>query len=145
MNRFSISVGLVYAGFLACPVVCQTTPQPGPSKLQVVVRADRETYRISDTVRLETDLVNTGEQDVYVWNWDLCWNPARGLSLHFVTPDGTFAKGKVLLDCVKPPPLKGDPYQFVKLEPMRFHGRVDDFKIADLVEAPGEYDVERSE
>ena len=67
---------------------------------------------------------------------------ARGLSLHFIAPDGTLARGKVLLDCVPSPPVKDDPYQFVKLMPMTFHGRVDDFKISDFVETPGEYDVE---
>ena len=29
---------------------------------------------------METQLLNTGNEDVYIWNWDLCWNPARGLT-----------------------------------------------------------------
>jgi len=87
-------------------------------------------------------LVNTGKEDVYFWNWDLCWNPASGLTLRLVATDGKLATGKMLLDCMPPPPVKDDPYQFVKLAPMTTHGRVDDFKISDLVETPGEYDVE---
>lgn len=133
---------LIVASVLPSGAHSQSRTEPAPTQLQVIVRTDHESYRISDTLRLETLLVNTGDEDVYVWNWDLCWNPARGLSLHLIAPDGALAKGKVLLDCVPPPPVKGDPYQFVKIEPMTFHGRVDDLKIADFVETPGEYDLD---
>jgi hypothetical protein len=72
----------------------------------------------------------------------MCWNPARGLSLRITAPDGSLAHGNILLDCVPPPPRKGDVYAFLKLEPQNFHGRLSTFKVSDLVNKPGEYDIE---
>src|SRR3569833_2236880 len=115
MNAIRIASTLICAGIMTFPARCQKASQPAPSQLKVVVRADRDTYHISDTMRFETHLVNVGEGDVYVWTWDFCWKPARGLSLHLIAPDGTLAKGKVLLDCVLSPPMQGDPFLFVCL------------------------------
>jgi hypothetical protein len=142
MNHRAIFFALIWAAVLALPAHSQRVAEPAAPQLNVVIRTDHETYRLADTLRLETQLVNTGDGDVYIWTWDLCWNPARGLSLRLIAPDGSLAKGTVLLDCVPPPPLKQDPYQFIKLEPLNFHRRVDNFKLSDFVAAPGDYQIE---
>ena len=142
MNHRAISFALIWAAVLALPAHSQRVAEPTAPQLNVVIRTDHETYRLADTLHLETQLVNTGDEDVYIWKWDLCWNPARGLSLRLIAPDGSLAKGTVLLDCVPPPPSKDDPYQFIKLEPSNFHGRVDDFKLSDFIATPGDYEIE---
>jgi hypothetical protein len=63
---------------------------------------------------------------VYIWEWDLCWNFARGLSMYLTTADGTPVRGDFLFDCVPPPPKEGNVYAFIKLEPGRFYGIADD-------------------
>jgi len=91
------------------------------------------------SLHLDAQLVNTGEGDVYIYTWDLCWNAFRGFSLHLIAPDGSSAQGKVLLDCVPPPPDPRDVYQFVRLEPGRLYGLIDTIKLRDVVSKPGNY------
>jgi hypothetical protein len=52
-------------------------PTPDPAALRLAVRTDRQTYRMSDKIKMETQLLNVGREDVYIWDWDLCWNPAE--------------------------------------------------------------------
>jgi hypothetical protein len=51
---------------LARPLESRTLP------LELALRADRNVFRISDTLRLETQLQNVGEDDIYIWEWDMC-------------------------------------------------------------------------
>jgi hypothetical protein len=111
------------------------------SSLKLTVRTDRQEYRISDEVRMEVQLLNTSSEDIYIWEWDLCWNLVRGLSMHITTPDGSPVTGDFLLDCVPPPPREGDPYAFVKVGPQQFYGRVNTFKVRDVVNMPGKVNV----
>lgn len=113
-----------------------------PSPMDLTVSTDRQTYRMSETIKMKTRLLNTGNEDVYIWGWDLCWNPARGLSMYVKTPDGSAVHGDFLFDCVPPPPKEGNVYQFVKLAPGRFYGLADDIKVSDIVSKPGEYDID---
>jgi hypothetical protein len=109
--------------------------------LELTLRPDHNVYRMSDTLHLETQLRNVGEGDVYIWEWDMCWNPARGLSMRIIGADRKDVRSRFLLDCVPPPPLQGNPYAFVKLAPGTFYGHAEDFKLSDMVNQPGEYDV----
>ncbi len=110
--------------------------------LRLIVRTDRQVYRFHDEIEIEVRLLNTGNEDIYLWNWDLCWNSTRGLSMSITRPDGSAVSGALLLDCVPPTPRAGDSYGFVRIEPGQFSGRVDAFKIADLVDKPGEFDID---
>ena len=58
--------------------------KPASPTLQLTVRTDQLTYRASDKVRMETQLLNTGNEDVHIWEWDLCRNFARGFRRHLV-------------------------------------------------------------
>jgi len=116
-------------------------PSAALPQLLLGLKADRDTYRLSDTLHLETRLTNVGESDVYLWQWDLCWNPARGLTMRVVDSQGKDVQGRVLLDCVPPPPRRGDVYQFFKLARGNFHGRAENFMVSDLVNGPGEYEL----
>ncbi len=78
---------------------------------------------------------------MYIYEWDLCWNFARGLSMHWSTPDGTPVQGSFLFDCVPPPPKEGNVYAFIRLQPGRFYGIADEIKVSDVVSKPGEYNL----
>ncbi len=113
---------------------------PPRSTLQLTLKAD-QSFRMSDMLRLETRLANVGNEDVYIWEWDMCWNPARGLSMHITEHHGNTVESRVLLDCVPPPPRQGDVYQFIKLAPNAFYGHSEQIRVSDLVNGPGDYDV----
>jgi hypothetical protein len=142
MLRF-VFICLMVAAMTSCLVAQSTkTSKPNAAALALAVRTDRHTYRMSDIIQMETRILNTGNEDVYIWDWDFCWNPARGLSRHVTTPDGTPVQGSFLFDCVPPPPVKGNVYAFIKLEPQQFHGVADEIKVTDIVSQPGEYDIQ---
>jgi hypothetical protein len=111
------------------------------STLQLTLKTNQNVFRMSDTLRMETRLTNVGNEAVYIWESDLCWNPARGLSMRITGSDGTDVQSSFLLDCVPPPPRQGDVYQFIKLAPKAFYGHNEQFKVSDLVNGPGDYDV----
>jgi hypothetical protein len=138
----SVLVYLIIAAMTSA-VVAQVNKaeKPATPKLELTVRTDQQTYRMSEKIRMETQLLNAGNEDVYIWNWDLCWNPARGLSMYLTTPDGSSVHGDFLFDCVPPPPKEGNVYDFIKLEPGRFYGVADEIKVTDVASKPGEYDV----
>ena len=97
---------------------------------------------MSGEITMETQLLNTSTEDVYVWDLDFCWNPARGFSMYITMKDGSGVNGDFLLDCVPPPPKPGNVYQFIKIGPGELHGRTDTFKVKDLINKPGEFDIE---
>ena len=141
MQRFVLSC--LIAAAVISPVAAQVNKvdKPAAPVLQLTVRTDQRTYRMSDKVRMETQLLNTGNEDLYIWEWDLCWNFARGLSMYLTTPDGTPVQVNFLFDCVPPPPKEGNFYAFIKLEPGRFYGVADEIKVSDVVSKPGQYDI----
>jgi hypothetical protein len=112
-----------------------------PFPLELILRADRSMYRMSDTLRLETQLRNISNEDIYIWQWDLCWNPARGLTMWIIGADGKTVQGSFFADCVPPPPRSGDPYQFVKVGPGNLYGLFEDLKLSEYLNKPGEYDI----
>jgi hypothetical protein len=115
---------------------------PDPTALRLTVRTDRHTYRMSDKIKMEAQLLNAGKEDVYIWDWDLCWNPARGLSMYVTTPDGVAVHGDLLFDCLPPPPAGDHLNAFIKLEPGRFYGIADEIKVTDVVTKPGQYNID---
>ena len=141
MQRFVLSCLIAEAMTSAAATQLNKEDKPASPALQLTVRTDQKTYRMSDKVRMEAQLLNTGNEDVYIWEWDLCWNFARGLSMYLTTVDGTPVRGDFLFDCVPPPPKEGNVYSFIKLEPGRFYGIADEFKVTDVVSKPGEYDI----
>ena len=139
---------LLFVVFVAAVVTATTTAQSREKATQVrptlelAITTNRHSYRLSDTIEIETRLFNPASFDVYVWKWDLCWNPARGVSMHVLDHKGAQVQSNVLSDCVPPPPRPGRVYDFIRLEPQSFYGHVNRCKVSDLVNKPGEYDLE---
>ena len=112
--------------------------------LQLTIRADHTSYRMSQTLVLETRFTNTGNSAIFLYDSELCWNFARGLVFRVVDNKGEDVRASFLLDCVPPPPRAGDPYQFIKIDPGRFYGFFTDFPIRQFVNGPGDYSIEVS-
>lgn len=141
MRNF-VLVYLVIAAMTSALAQSTKVSKPASPALELAVRTDRRTYRMSDKIKIETQLLNTGNEDVYIWDWDLCWNPARGISVYVTTPEGSAVHGHFFFDCVPPPPAQGRVYDFVRLEPGRFYGAADEINVTDVVSKPGEYNID---
>ena len=137
--RFCIIAALLFAAVIAEAGESSDSTSVGITKVELTLKTERDTYRMSDTLQMETRLSNSGSKDVYIWEEDMCWNPARGLSMRITTSAGKYVQSPALLDCLRPPPATGDVYQFVKIAPRTFYGNVHRFKVSDLVGRPGEY------
>lgn len=110
--------------------------------LRLSVRVDGHSYQMGDILTLEAQLTNVSDDALFLNEWDLCWNFARGLVLRVIDSRGSDVRTDVLLDCVPPPPRAGDVYRFVKIDSGRFYGSVTEFRIRDLVNQPGEYNLD---
>lgn len=64
------------------------------------------------------------------------------MSMHVLDQDRSRVQGNVLFDCVPPPPSPGRVYDFIRLEPKSFYGDLKRYRLSDLVNKPGEYDLE---
>ena len=140
--RIFVLLYLTIAAMTSAVGQSNTVPTPDRAALRLAVRTDRQIYRMSDKIKIETQLLNVGREDVYIWDWDLCWNPARGLSMYVTTPNGAAVHGNFLFDCLPPPPAEGHVYAFIKLEPGRFYGIADEVKVTDVVSKPGQYNID---
>jgi hypothetical protein len=141
MQKLVLACLIVAAIIYSAAGQASKVEKPASAPLVLSVRTDRQTYRMSDKIRMETQLLNAGNEDVYIYEWDLCWNFAQGLSMQWSTPDGKSVHGNFLLDCVPPPPREGNVYAFIRLQPGRFYGLADEMKVSDVVNKPGEYSL----
>jgi hypothetical protein len=118
------------------------TNRRGSLKLTLTTRAERQGYRMSDSVPLEVQLTNPGPSTLYLFD-DVCWNPGNFLTIDVFTPEGKEVSGKLdyLRDCLPPPPRRNDTSRFFKLEPESFYGIIEKFTVSELVPGPGEYDI----
>lgn len=133
---------------------CHSNPsQPAPSApqeaksnasglpLQLTVKTDRQTLRMSDSLNLQIQLLNSGKEDLYIWKGDLCWNVARGLSLFLIDHKGDAAHGSFVLDCSPTPPANGELSEFILLHPGEAHTEQRSFGVRQLVNDPGTYSL----
>jgi hypothetical protein len=147
--NFAGARGLIFMICLAAAVCLaqqskSNSDQPAPSspafQLSLTIKADRQSYRMKDAMRLETQLTNTGTQIFYLFD-DVCWNPANFLTIYLFSISGKEVHGHsgFLRDCLPPPPLRDDTSRFLKLEPGAFQRDTEKFDVRELVPGPGEY------
>ena len=102
---------------------------------------DRKTYSISYKLKMEVQLTNISQEDIYVYEWYLCWGQGPALNLQVFDASGKFIGPGFTFDCVPPPPKPGDLTQFARIEPAKFYGIRDTFGLRELVKKSGEYDL----
>lgn len=130
MNRFILAALILLTCNLAASSQA-TDPEP---ELAVTLRSTKTSYRISDEIQLEVQLLNAGHQPFLICR-QLGWGYGR-------TDIGVFdSKGRqvittVLADELPPPPVVED---FLKLEPHEFFGVLVQEPIRNFVNAPGTY------
>lgn len=145
LERFVPLAGtLVTVALFAGQTATTDTVDQAKPALRLTVRVGQQSYRMSDTLALETQLTNVGSGPVFVDEWNLCWNFARGLVLRVIDAKGADVRTDFLPDCVPPPPRPGDVYRFIKINSGRFYGLLDKFPIKEIVNRPGEYDLDIS-
>lgn len=132
---------LVVLPLAAGPSLLPVYSQQVSSPLSLGVRVDRKTYSLKDTMRVEVQLTNIANEDIYVYEWYLCWGQGPALNLQVFDASGKFVGPGLEFDCLPPPPRLGDLTQFVRIEPSKFYGISDSFKVLELVKKPGEYDL----
>jgi hypothetical protein len=145
LDRFAllaVIISTVVAATNQAPVAKRVDEAAPPLRLSL--RVDQQSYRMSDTMTLETQLTNVSSNPVFLNEWDLCWSFARGLVLRVIDAKGSDVRTDLSLDCVPPPPRPGDVYQFVKIDGGRFYGCTSQFVMHDIVNTTGEYDLDVS-
>ncbi|HWX54335.1 MAG TPA: hypothetical protein VN176_07055 [Verrucomicrobiae bacterium] len=107
--------------------------------LALSVTTSQHEYRMKDDVRLETQLTNTGNRVLYLFD-EPCWNL---LNVQVFTTDGEKVTGKpdFIRECLPPPPRPNDRSRFTRLGPGDVHRVTQKFGITELVPKPGEYDI----
>jgi hypothetical protein len=74
---------LLVVFFLSSGLTVQSSANNGDRphpQIKLTVKADRETYRLSENIDFETRHTNLGNEDVYLFDDD-CWGFADGLTL----------------------------------------------------------------
>lgn len=72
MQRFVLACLIAAAMIPALAARVNKADNPASPTLQLTVRTDQHTYRMSDKVRMETQLLNTGNEDVYTFGNGIC-------------------------------------------------------------------------
>jgi hypothetical protein len=129
MNRLVLAVIIL----LTCSLAAAQSTDPEP-ELAVTLRSMKSSYRITEEIQLEVELLNAGHRSFLVRR-QLGWGYGR-------TDIGVFdSKGKqvvttVLADELPPPPVAED---FLKLGPHEFFGVLVQEPITNFVNDPGTY------
>jgi hypothetical protein len=130
MNRFVLAALIL----LTCSLAASSQSRDPEPELAVTLRSMKASYRITDEIQLEVQLLNAGHRSFLIRR-QLGWGYGR-------TDIGVFdAKGKqvvttVLADELPPPPVAED---FLKLDPHEFFGVLVQEPITNFVNAPGTY------
>jgi hypothetical protein len=108
-------------------------------RLTLSVTTSQHEYRMSDEVRFETQLTNTGNRELYLFD-EPCWN---FLNVQVFTTHDEKVAGKpdFIRDCIPPPPGPNDASRFTRLGPGDVQRVAQKFGITELVPKPGEYDI----
>jgi len=71
MSKYFVAVFLVFTVVALAAAQSKTvSKQQSPQPLTLTARTDRQVYRMSEEITMETRLLNAGREDVYVWDWD---------------------------------------------------------------------------
>jgi len=126
----------------ASPQVSQQDATPNPARaIKVTVCTDHESYSLSDTVRLNALLENTGALRVYVDRRMFWTGLSGGLKLEISDEKGNFLPAELSSDAMMPPPVQGDTSILIPLESGFLYGTSVNLSVKGFFPKPGRYSL----
>ena len=92
----------------------------------------------NDTLLMKVEVMNIGNDAIYLRTDDLCLNPGAGLTLKVSDPSGRALKTSVPLTCVSVP-ASADRDSLVRLAPDAFYGLLIRIQPSRISPKPGRY------
>jgi hypothetical protein len=136
------AIPLFQAGKMASLIVSPRTGTSNPgSSVSVVIRTDQRKYSLTDTVKLDVSLHNTGDRTVYVDRRMFWGGIGSGLELEIRDQQGKRVPLRILSDAIMPPPKEGDTSILVRLDEGFFYGTGMDFLARDGFPKAGRYSI----
>ena len=146
---FRICLFAVFAIFLCqagrAMVPSQVSQEPKTSgaaqPVRVVIWTDHAKYSLSNSVKLNAALQNTGDSPIYVDRRMFWTGFGGGLELEIRDQQGKHLPARILSDAIMPPPKEGDTSILVRLDEGFFYGTSVNLLVKDLFPRPGRYSI----
>jgi len=114
----------------------------GRTPIDVVVRANKQSYSQADVVRLYISLENVSDEIIYVDRSLLLGGPIYGLGVEIKNEEGkAVCCGFVDAHLPPPPPMKD---ALIRLDENRFYGMWVDLNLKEFSLKPGQYSIRAS-
>ena len=135
----SALVSLINTPTPTCQNLVSNDTSQQSQRLEVQLITEKHVYRRSDKLNLKVMVVNTSDQDIFVYG-NLEWGYLASLTLSLRDATGRNVQPKFISDAITYPP--DDKSQFVKLLPFHFLGTYYIASIEDLnISRPGKYSI----
>jgi len=122
--------------------VSQQKATPSPARaIKVTVCTDHGKYSLTDDVRVNVLLENTGEETIYVDRRMFCCGIGTGLGLEVRDEQSKNVPLPHLREELMPPPLSEDASILVRLDAGFFYGRSYYLVARDFFPKPGRYSI----
>ncbi len=122
--------------------VSQQKATANPARvIKVTVCTDHERYSLSDSLRLNALLENTGASRVYVDRRMFWTGLSGGLKLVISDEKGNFLPAELSSDAMMPPPKEGDTSILIPLENGFLYGTSVNLSVKSFFPKPGRYSL----
>lgn len=111
-------------------------------RVTAVIRTDRDAYSLTDTVKLDFRLQNTGHERVYIDRRMFWGGLAGGLKLIIAERAGKPVPSPGLNDALMPPPKEGDSFILIPLDPGFSYGTGLDMPVRKHFRDIGRYSIQ---
>jgi hypothetical protein len=128
---------LVLLLLVSISAMAQVRPaKDGDLSLRIIPNAS--TVHTNDTLLMKVEVLNIGNDPIYLRTDDLCLNPGAGLTLKVSDSSGHALKTSVPLTCVSVP-ATADRDSMVRLAPDAFYGQLIRIQSSRISPKPGRY------
>lgn len=132
----------LHVGVSADEETQRTGPPDRAQSVIAVIRTDRQTYSLADTVKLEFSLQNTGDKTVYVDRRMFWGGLAGGLKLVMSDQRGNPVPPPMLMDALMPPPKEGDTSILIPLGAGFSYGTWVELPVREHFHSFGRYSIQ---
>jgi hypothetical protein len=109
--------------------------------ISVVIWTDQAKYRLTDSVKLNASLQNTGDEPLYVDRRMFWGGYGGGLRVVISDEQGKPVPAPILNDAIMPPPKEGDTSILIRLDEGFFYGTWVNLPVKDFFSKPGRYSI----